>query len=156
MMSGPGTGREEVLRKHFQMLTILCLAIMSGVVIFVVVAGYLHYAGMLKPTLAEVPFVRETMVVTGILMVLSVPRLGKIMAPGTSDRSVEAVLGKHRTSVIVTFALSEGVAFLVLVLGLLSGDMTLGLGIAALAVLAMVIRWPKRTHLEDTLRRIQD
>ncbi len=155
-MSGLDRGREEVLRKHFQMLTLFCFAIMSGVVIFGIVAGYLHYTGMLQPTLAEVPFVREAMVVAGILMVLSVPRLGKVMGPGPTDRSVEAVLGKHKTSVIVTFALSEGVAFLVLVLGLLSGDMTLGLSIAALAVLAMVIRWPKRTSLEDRLRRIRD
>ncbi len=154
-MSDPDTGREEVLRKHFQMLTVLCLAIVSGVVIFGAVAGYLHYSGMFEPTLAGVPFVREGMVVAGILMVLSVPRLGNAMGPGPSDQSVEAVLGKHKTSVIVTFALSEGVAFLVLVLGLLSSEMTLGLGIAALAVLAMAIRWPKRTTLEDTLRRIQ-
>ena len=155
-MSGTDTGREEVLRRHFQLLTILCFAIMSGVVIFGAVAGYLHYSGLLEPTLSEVPYVREGMVVAGILMVLSVPRLGKGMGPGPSDQSVEAVLGKHKTSVIVTFALSEGVAFLVLVLGLLSGEMALGLGIAGLAVLGMALRWPMRTKLEETLRRIQD
>ena len=122
-MSGPETRREGILRKHFQMLTMFCLAIMSGVVIFGAVAGYLHYSGMFEPTLADVPF--------------------------------EAVLGKHKTSVIVTFALSEGAAFLVIVMGLLSGEMTLGLGIAALAVVAMAILWPKKTDLEETLRRIQ-
>lgn len=155
-MSRTDTGREEVLRRHFQLLTILCLAIMSGVVIFGAVAGYLHYSGLLEPTLSEVPYVREGMVVAGALMVLSVPRLGKVMGPGPSDQSVEAVLGKHKTSVIVTFALSEGVAFLVLVLGLLSGEMTLGLGIAGLGVLGMALRWPMRTKLEEALRRIQD
>ena len=153
-MSGTDTGREEVLRRHFQLLTILCFAIMSGVVIFGAVAGWLSYSGMLEPTLAEVPYVREGIVLAGILMVLSVPRLGKAMGPGPSDQGVEAVLGKHKTSVIVTFALSEGVAFLVLVLGMLSGEMTLGLGIAALAVLGMAIRWPKRGYLEDHLRRV--
>lgn len=155
-MSGPETRREGILRKHFQMLTMFCLAIMSGVVIFGVVAGYIHYSGMLEPTLAEVPYLRYVMFVLPLAMLFAASRLGTAMGPGPSDHGVEAVLGKHKTSVIVTFALSEGAAFLVIVMGLLSGEMTLGLGIAALAVVAMAILWPKKTDLEETLRRIQD
>lgn len=153
-MSDPETGREEVLRKHFQMLTMFCLAIMSGVVIFGVVAGYIHYSGMLEPTLAEIPFAREALVAVGILMMLSVPRVGNALGPSPSDHSVEVVLKKHRMSVIVTFALREGAAFIGMVIGILGGEMELGLGVAALAVLTMAIGWPKRGELEDHLRRV--
>ncbi len=152
-MSGPETRREGVLRKHFQMLTILGLAIMSGVVIFGVAAGYVYYSGMLEPTLAEIPFAREALVAVGILMMLSVPRVGNALGPSPSDHSVEVVLKKHKMSVIVTLALREGAAFVGMVIGMLGGEMELGLGVAALAVLTMAIGWPKRGELEDHLRR---
>jgi hypothetical protein len=97
--------------------------------------------------------VRIALIAVALLMLISAPRVGTMIGPTGADEGAEAILSKHRMSVVVTFALREGAAFLALVMGLLSGEMTLGIGIAALAVLTMAVGWPKQGDVADHLRR---
>jgi len=54
----------------------------------------------------------------------------------------------YRTTVIIAFALRESIAIFGLVLSLLGGDPRWALGFGAVALLSMLLGWPRRSAME--------
>jgi hypothetical protein len=60
----------------------------------------------------------------------------------------EQRLGGYRVAVIIAFAVREAVALYGLVLSFLSGDPIWCIGFGAVALMSMLLSWPKRPEME--------
>lgn len=130
--------------------TILAAAIAASVPIYMVVAW------LVAPTVATASGNAELVpLLAGIFMVLSAGHLvlaqllfaSRVRAAEKLPTPVER-LAAYRVAVIIAFALREAVAIYGLVLTLLGGDPRWCLGFGAVALVSMVLGWPRRTAME--------
>lgn len=83
-----------------------------------------------------------TSVAVALLLIAQVVRRSLVRAAAGKPTPADRLAG-YRTATVVAFALREGAALVGLVLTLLTGDIRWCLGLSALAVLAMLLGWPR-------------
>ena len=140
--------QSEEVRGHLRQLTIIGLAILSGVILFSGVVWYLLKTGDLPPGDLDLPSWMGTLF-NGVALVALVkayflPSLFR--APGP-DAPEDAVLAWHKRTTILGFALREGAAFIALVGALLTGRLTGASAMVGLAIVTMILAWPREEHL---------
>jgi hypothetical protein len=88
------------------------------------------------------------LVVVAVAQLLIAPVVWRAMVRAASARPTPAErLAGYRRATIVAFALREGTALIGFVLNLLDGDLRWCLGLSALAMVAMLLDWPRRTDV---------
>lgn len=129
---------------------IIAAALAASVVIYVAVA-WIVAPKMTSPGLDS----EQLHLMALILAVLSIGHLAAAQALFTSRLRAAAKLPSpgqrlesYRTSFILAFALREAVAIYGLVLSFLSGDVRWCLGFGAVALLSMLLGWPRRSAME--------
>jgi F0F1-type ATP synthase membrane subunit c/vacuolar-type H+-ATPase subunit K len=95
------------------------------------------------------------LLMAGILAVLSIGHLlaaqilfANRVRAAEKLPSPEQRLAGYRTAIILAFALREAIAVYGLVLSFLSGDVRWCLGFGAVALVSMLMGWPKSTTME--------
>jgi hypothetical protein len=144
--------RSEAVEQHFRTLFVICGAILSGVVLFGVVIFVLQSAGTLGP-IEQVPSGAGLVLNLAALSVLVVAHfLPRTLPRPAREASLGEALAWHKKTVIVATALREGAALMALVGILLTGSWTPGIGVVGLAVLTILLGWPKEAQIEEYLR----
>lgn len=143
-----GMHQSDAVQRHLRQLTIICFAILSGVILFSAVVWYLLNNGSLPPEDLDLPPWMGTLFNVVALVALGkaylLPRLLPAPGPGASDQEV---LGWHKRTTVLGFALREGGAFVALVGAMLTGRLAGTAAVVGLAVLTMVLAWPRQEQL---------
>jgi hypothetical protein len=140
----------EATKGHLTQLSIICFAILTGVVIFAGVVWYLLKTGSMPPQDMELPSWTGTLLnVAALVALIKAQLLPRLLGRPTRDAPEEAHLAWHKRTVIVGFALREAAALLALVGVMLSGQMVGASVMVGLAVLSMVLAWPREAQLSS-------
>jgi hypothetical protein len=141
------------VQQHFKVLSVICGAIASGVVIFAGVVWYLLTSGRMVAEGTGIPAnLGSILSLTALFLLVLAHFLPRFLAvPREAHR--DAILATHKRNTVVAMALREGAAFLALVGALLSGQMMPGMAVALLAVLTILLGWPRKAQIEEQLRR---
>jgi hypothetical protein len=140
----------QEVQGHLRKLSIICFAILMGVVTFGAVVWYLLASGRFSPLEGLPPYFATLFNLVALVVILKAYLLPRFFQrpPQDPDASEEAWLAWHNTTTILGFALREGAAFIALIGVLLTGQQTGGFAIAGLALLSMVLAWPRADQLE--------
>lgn len=132
-----------------RMNTLIAAALVASVVVYIAVAW------LIAPTAAAPS--QDTEYIQLIAAILAVLSLGHLVAAQTLFAiraraaaklpTPEQRLGAYRVALILSFALREAVAVFGLVLSFLSGDARWCLGFGAVALISMLMGWPKRSEM---------
>jgi hypothetical protein len=145
-----GMRQSDAVHRHLRQLAIICFAIFSGVIVFWAVVWHLLSNGSLPPKDLDLPTWMGTLfnVVALVALVKAhiLPRLLPAPGPGASD---EEVLAWHKRNTIMGFALREGGAIIALVGAMLTGRLAGTSAVVVLAVLTMVLAWPRQEQMES-------
>ena len=139
------------LAEHLRLLTILGLAIVSGVVLFGGVVWYLVNVGGFSGSTEFPAYAPLLANVLALAIILKAQFLSRFFRPPDHGASEETVLAWHKRNTIVGFALREGAAFVALVAVLLTGQQVGGFAVAILAVVSMLLAWPRAEQLDGLL-----
>jgi len=129
--------------------TLVCAAIVVSVPIYVAVAWVLASTGSSASVGGELPGILFwVLAVVAVAQLLIAQVVWGVMVRSASRKpaAVER-LAAYRTATVVAFALRESTALIGLVLTLLGGDQRWCLGLSALAVVAMLLSWPRRADM---------
>lgn len=138
--------QSDAVHHHLRQLTIICFAILSGVIVFSGVVWYILSNGSPPPEDLDLPPLKGTLFnVVALGKASLLPRLMPPPNPGASD---EDVLAWHKRNTILGFALREGGAIIALVGAMLTGRLAGTAAVVGLAVLTMVLAWPRQEQLE--------
>jgi hypothetical protein len=140
-------------KQHLRTLNIICAAIVSGIVALGVVVYVLLRSGTLgpDPSVSDLTGMVINLMALAVLVVAQfLPR--QLPRPGAGASGAE-VFAWHKKTIIIATALREGAAFLALVGILLTGSWSPGIGVVVLAVLLILLGWPRETQLQEYLRR---
>jgi hypothetical protein len=137
----------HAMAQHLGRLKILCGAILAGVVIFAAVVWYLLRSGAFTPSEGLPSYLATILSLVGLLLIVSAHFLPRFFRRPPEDAPVEAHLGRHGQVTLVTFALREGGAFVALVGALVTGELTGGIAVASLAVVTMLLAWPREEQI---------
>ena len=138
------------LDQFARVTNIIAAAILASVPI------YMAIAWLVAPTVATSSSSDDLApMLAGIFAVLSAGHLvlaqllfaSRVRAAETLPTPEER-LASYRVAVIIAFALREAVALYGLVLTFLSGDIRWCLGFGAVALVSMVLGWPRRSAME--------
>jgi hypothetical protein len=140
----------EAVREHLRKLGMICFAILTGVVIFGGVVWYLLDSGAFSPLEGLPPYFATLFNLVAMVAILKAHFLPRFFQrpPLAPEAPEEAWLAWHNKTTIVGFALREGAAFIALVGVLLTGRQTGGFAMAGLAVLSMIMAWPRADQLD--------
>ena len=141
-------GRQEGLDQHFIQLRLICSAILGGVVIFGGVVWYLLDSGAYAPGEVLPSYLALLLNVVALLVLILALFLPRFFPHPGRGAEPDRILNWHKRNVILGFALREGAAFLALIGVLVTGEEPGGYAVAALAVVAMVMSWPRKSQLE--------
>jgi hypothetical protein len=141
--------QDEAISTHLRQLQIICVAIMSGVVIFSGVVWYLLASGAVSPSLAgTVPYLGTLLNLMGLSLLVIAHYFPVLMKAPGRDASQEDFVAWHRVSTVIAYAIREGAAIMALVGVLLTGRTGMGSAVVGLAIVAMILAWPKTSQLE--------
>ena len=137
------------VQDHLRKLSIICFAILMGVLIFGGVVWYLLKSGTFSPLEDLPPYFATLFNLVALVAILKAHFLPRFFQrpPQAAEAPKEAWLAWHHKTTIVGFALREGAAFVALVGVLLTGQQTAGFALAALAGLSMIMAWPRAEQL---------
>jgi hypothetical protein len=145
------TGSEEI-RQHFRILSVICMAILSGILIFAGVVWFLRssgeFAGGGSESGASLSTVLNLAALSTLVVAHILPRSLAATSPGAQQ---EEVLATHKKATIVSMAIREGAALMALVGVLVTGEFKLGMAVAGLAVVLILLGWPRRSQIEGKL-----
>ena len=141
--------QNDDLAAHLRQLRVICLAIPSGVVIFAGVVWYLLSSGSFEPPMAgEDTYLGNLLNLIGLSTLVIAHFVPVLMKAPGRGASYDDVMNWHRISTIVSFAVREAAAFMALVGGLLTGRLGWAFAVAGLAIVTMVLAWPRAGQLE--------
>ncbi len=140
----------EAVQQHLRRLGVICFAILMGVVIFGGVVWYLLESGSFSPPGNLPPYLATVFNLVALVAILKAYLLPRFFQrpPEAPEAPEEAWLAWHNRTTIVGFALREGAALVALVGVLVTGQRIGGFAMAGLAVLSMILAWPRSEHLE--------
>lgn len=140
------------VHQHFRNLHLICGALLSGVVLYGVVVFVLLRSG----TMGSVEQVPSSvgpilnLIALGVLVVAHF--LPRNLPRPARDAPLGEALAWHKRTILIATALREGAAFLALVGVLLTGSWAPGIGVVGLAILTILLGWPKEAQIEEYLR----
>ncbi|MFC1660143.1 hypothetical protein ACFL3S_01580 [Gemmatimonadota bacterium] len=144
--------KSGLIQQHLRTLSILSAAIVSGIVLFGAVVFYLLSSGGLGQG-SDVPGSTGLILYLSALSVLVVAHfLPKALETPGRGASLEEVLAWHKKTTLIAMGLREGAAFMALVGIMLTGSWTPGIGVAGLAILTIVLGWPRETQIQGYMR----
>ena len=136
------------LRAHRTQLNVFCGAIVGGVVIFAGVVWFLLRTGAMPPQDLELPTwmspLFNVVALVALLKAQLLPRLFGTPPPGAPEGDW---LAWQRRTTMVGFALRDAAALIALVGAVLTGRWVGALFMVGLAILAMVLTWPREAQL---------
>jgi protein-S-isoprenylcysteine O-methyltransferase Ste14 len=135
------------MAQHLGRLKILCGAILAGVVVFAAVVWFLLSSGTFTPPEAIPSYMATLLNLAGLLLIVSAHFLPRFFHRPPKEAPGEAHLARHGQVTIITFALREGGALVALVGALVTGEMLGGVAVASLAVVTMVLAWPRAEQI---------
>jgi len=142
--------RSDALAAHLRQLSIVCVAILVGVLVFTGVVWYLLGSGDLPPQDRGLPsWLGPLLNLVGLVALVKayfLPRLLAAPEPGAPEKTV---LAWHKKTTIVGFALREAAAFIALVGALLTGRLTGAVTVVGLALFTMILAWPRAAQIEN-------
>ncbi len=140
----------EAVKHHLRRLGVICFAIMAGVVIFGGVVWYLLNSGGFSPPEGLPSYLATVFNLVALVAIVKAFLLPRFFQPPPSAPQApeEAWLAWHKRTTIVGFALREGAGLIALVGVLLTGQQGVGFAMAGLAVLSMILAWPRAEQLE--------
>lgn len=140
----------EAQKAHLTQLSIICSAILTGVAIFAGVVVYLLRTGSMPPKDMDLPSWMGTLFhVVALVALIKAQLLPHLFGRPSRDAPEEAHLAWHRRTVIVGFALREAAALMALVGLMLTGQVAGATFMVGLAILTMVLAWPRGAHLQS-------
>jgi hypothetical protein len=137
----------EAVQQHLRFLSIICGAILSGVVIFSGVVWYLLNAGGFTPPEGLPGFTGTLANVVALVAILKAALLPRLFPPPGRGAAETDLLAWHRKNTVLGFALREAGGLIALVGVLLTGRQAGGFAMAGLAVVSMALAWPRRDQL---------
>jgi F0F1-type ATP synthase membrane subunit c/vacuolar-type H+-ATPase subunit K len=143
---------EAVIAASYRMTVIVCAALLVSLVIYVVLASFLVEQEGFAVTGEMPPILPPLLAAIGVGMLVVaqiVPALIARQARAAAD--IGERLRQAQTTVIIGMALRESTAIFGLVITLLTGEILWVLALAGLSALAMVVNWPRRSHLETII-----
>jgi len=149
---------DNALQRHIGRLRTLATAFCASAALYIVVAVILERVVGLD-ALMEIPFsVAAGIAVLQLLVILAGYLISRAMrAPRRSRTGAapdpEEALGRYTASVIVASAFREAAAVFGLLLTLLTGDLIWVTLLATVAVISMVVHWPRREAVQDYLQQ---
>lgn len=133
-------------------VTILAGAFAASVFLFMTVAAALVASGMFSegnPALAEL----LPVIGVGLLALpVAAPVVGRKIVEAAGD-TVDEVLQAWTQGHIVAMAMREGMGLAGIMLGLVTGSVTWIVGFGAVSLAAILLGWPRRSDLEERVRR---
>jgi hypothetical protein len=139
----------EEAEQHLKQLSIICFAILTGVVLFCGVVWYLVNPGGFTPSEGLPSYLATLLNLVALLLLFSAHLLPRLFRAPGSGSSEESHLAWHRGTTIGGFALREGAAIVALVGIIVSGKQVGGFAVAGLAVVTMVFSWPRLSQLQS-------
>ncbi len=133
--------------KEWTTLYIVCGAFAAATLVYAGVGWFLVKSGGVDfPRLAKPGGLALILATTAVLLLLAAPLAQRLFAQDRNARqsNMPAVpFETYRQATMVAFALREGAALLGLLITLLMRDVRWVLALGAVAVLAMLLGWPK-------------
>lgn len=133
--------------KEWTTLHIICGALAAATAAYAGMGWFLVTNGSFElPRLAKPGGLALILSVAAVLLLLAAPLAQRLLAQDRDSRrrSMPVVpFETYRQAIIVAFALREGAAIIGLVITLLTRDVRWALALGAVAVLAMLLGWPK-------------
>jgi len=146
---------EAVVDQRLRVLNVICAALVFSVMVYVAIAWFLVQRGSVQPSEGLPQVFPVILVLVALSVVMAAPVVSTmILKQGVAAAGEDAGrrLNSHQTSLIVGFALREVAAVMGLVLTLLSGRLIWVVALAAVAVAAMLLAWPKREKMLELAR----
>ena len=140
--------QSEALEQHLKQMGVISFAILTGVVIFSGVVWYMVNPGGFRPGQDLQAYLALGANLVALVAILKAQFLHRFFQPPGPQAPEETVLAWHKRNTIVAFALREGGALIALVGVLLTGQQAGGFAMAGLAIVTMVIGWPRREDVE--------
>jgi hypothetical protein len=137
---------QHTTEQFVRVTNLICFAIMMSVPIYMVVAWILVAQGGLGTRL-ENTVATALAVAAGGLLVGARVVFDRLKAAAAAKSTVSDRLAAYRTAAIIAFAMREGIAIIGLMVTLLGGDLRWAFGFGAIAMLAMLIGWPKKAEM---------
>jgi MFS family permease len=143
----PG-GAEAQIHQHLKAMRLLAGSMMAGVVVFGAVALTLLASGDFEPPGTALPdLLVGGLAVASVLLIVAAPVVTRKLAERRAQ-DLAAALQRHRTRVVIGFALREAAGALGILLALLTGFTSWGLALAGAALVTMGVAWPRREDLD--------
>ena len=139
----------EAVEHHLKRMGIICFAILSGVVIFAGVVWYLTTNGVAPLMEGPPSYLANLFNLVALVALVKAHFLPRLFPAPPSDAPEGTRLAWHSRNTLLGFALREGGALIALVGVLLTGQQTGGFAITGLAIVTMVIAWPRLDQIQD-------
>jgi len=133
-------------------VTILAGAFAASVLAFMVVAAFLVAIGVFSE---GSPAILELLPVIGITLLalpIAAPFVGSKIADAAGDTADEVLQGWSQGH-IVAMAMREGMGLAGITLSLVAGSVPWIVGFGAVSLAAILLGWPRRSELEEQVRR---
>jgi F0F1-type ATP synthase membrane subunit c/vacuolar-type H+-ATPase subunit K len=129
--------------------TAICFAILASIPLYVAIAWIVVGQGAGVSGAALPPVLKWALGAVGLVMLVVAQAVWVAMKRSAAAQPTAAGrLAAYRTAAIVSFALREAAAIVGLVIAMLTGDLRWCLALAAAALLAMLLGWPRRTDMQ--------
>jgi hypothetical protein len=140
--------QSDEVQAQLQQLTIICLAILSGVLIFAGVVWYLLSSGRFPPEELDLPpWIGTLFNVVALVALVKAHLLPRLFTAPGAEAPERAILAWHKRTTIVGFALREAAAVVALVGAMLTGQLTGAFALVGLAIVTMFLGWPRGEQL---------
>lgn len=133
-------------------VTILAGAFAASVLAFAVVAAVLVASGVFSE---GSPAILELLPIIGVTLLalpVAAPVVGRKIIEAAGD-TVDEVLQGWTQGHIVAMAMREGMGLAGITLALVAGSVPWIVGFGAVSLAAILLGWPRRTELEERVRR---
>ncbi len=141
-----GDLQKETLDTQYRQIAIVSFAMIASVVMYMIFAWFLPLKAGDSGELG-IPWI--AMAAVGLGLLAAAPMISRIlMANQPPTAAVEERIVKFKAATIVGFALRESAAVIGLMITMLTGDFRWVAALGSLTILAMLLAFPKRSHLE--------
>jgi hypothetical protein len=129
--------------------TVICIAILASIPLYVAIAWIVVGQGAGELGGGLPPVLIWALGAVGIVVLVVAQAMWAAMKGSAAARPTPAErVASYRTAAVVSFALRESAAIIGLVITMLTGDLRWCVGLAAAAVLAMLLGWPRRADMQ--------
>lgn len=142
--------QEFTPNKFVQTLTMIYMALLSGLLFFIAIV-FFQFDGGMTPTFdtSDTLLLIYPVIAIGAIVV-SQMIFKKLLAAAENKPGLKNKLDSYQTASIIKFAMIEGPAFLGIVLSMTTGN-TAFIAIAGVLVIFLILQKPSRTKVESDL-----